>query len=48
VATFCTALWLTFTLPLTVRKLIAEEDDLQKKDAALAELARLGQTFDLG
>ena len=30
----------------TVRKLIAEEDDLQKKDPALAELARLGQKFD--
>ena len=32
----------------TVRTLIAEEGDVQKKDTALAELARLGQTFDLG
>ena len=32
----------------TVRKLIAEEDDMQKKDAALADLARLGQEFDRG
>ena len=31
-----------------VRKLIAEEDDLQKKEAALTELARLGQEFDRG
>jgi hypothetical protein len=30
----------------TVRKLIAEEDDEQRKEAALAELARLGQAFD--
>ena len=32
----------------TVRKLIAEEDDVQKKEAALTELARLGQKFDRG
>src|SRR3989338_4542074 len=32
----------------TVRKLIAEEDDMPKKDAALADLARLGQEFDRG
>ena len=31
-----------------VRNLIAEEDDRQKKDAALTELARLGQEFDRG
>ena len=30
-----------------VRKLIAEEDDRREKDAALTELARLGQAFDL-
>jgi hypothetical protein len=32
----------------TVRKLIAEEDDVQKMEAAVAELARLGQKFDRG
>jgi hypothetical protein len=32
----------------TVRKLIAEEDDMQKKDAALADLARHGREFDRG
>ena len=32
----------------TVRKLIAEEDYMLKKDAALADLARLGQDFDRG
>ena len=32
----------------TVRKLIAEEDDLQRKEAALTDLARLGQEFDRG
>ena len=32
----------------TVRMLIAEEDDRQKKEAALTELARLGQEFDRG
>lgn len=32
----------------TVRKLTAEEDDWQKKEAALTELARLGQEFDRG
>jgi len=32
----------------TVRKLITEEDDLQKNEAALAELTRLGQEFDRG
>ena len=32
----------------SVRTLIAEEGDLQKKEAALTELARLGQKFDRG
>jgi ribosomal protein S18 acetylase RimI-like enzyme len=32
----------------TVRKLTAEEDDWQKKEAALTELARLGQELDRG
>jgi hypothetical protein len=32
----------------TVRKLIAEDDDVQRKEAALTELARLGQKFDRG
>lgn len=32
----------------TVRKLTAEEDDWQKKEAALIELARLGQELDRG
>jgi hypothetical protein len=30
----------------TVRRLIADEDDVQTKEAALTELARLGQAFD--
>ena len=32
----------------TVRKLTAEEDDWQEKEAALTELARLGQELDRG
>mgnify|MGYP007112042205 CR=1 FL=1 len=32
----------------TVRKLIAEEDDVLTKEAALTELARLGQESDRG
>jgi predicted acetyltransferase len=32
----------------TVRKLTAEEDDWQQKEAALIELARLGQELDRG
>lgn len=36
-------------LPVSVvRKLVAEAEDWQRKDAALADLARLGQEFDRG